>query len=144
MYRPVLRTPILNIDTRMNEIRIANNRVSVQCTSINRFDFLPPLRFQCLYISYWRRLLIEKSTAGYRDFFNGNGVSFWPACIPEHAFVNFGAWQCASYIGSNYLQAPIRSLPFRILNFMSSSESVEKTFKKFFSCSVWSEVGLNS
>lgn len=42
MYRPVLRTPILNIDTRMNEIRIANNRVSVQCTSINRFDFLPP------------------------------------------------------------------------------------------------------
>lgn len=48
MYRPVLRTPILNIDTQMNEIRIANfkntfnNRVSVQCTSINRFDFLPP------------------------------------------------------------------------------------------------------
>lgn len=135
----------------MNEIRIANfkntfnNRVSVQCTSINRFDFLP-LRFRCLYISYWRRLLIEKSTAGYRDFLNRNGVSFWPACIPEHAFVNFGAWQCASYIhvGSNYLRAPIRSLPFRILNFMSSSESVEKTFKLFFSCSVWSEVGLNS
>lgn len=43
----------------MNEIRIANfkntfnNRVSVQCTSINRFDFLPPVCTYPIEEGYW-------------------------------------------------------------------------------------------